>query len=103
MEENLVTLTIDDQKVKAKKGTTILQAAKQAGIDIPTLCFLKDINEVGDCRMCIVEVEGRRGFVPSCITCVEEGMKVTTDTPELNDARKIMLDLILSTIKGLLG
>ena len=56
MEENLVTLTIDGVEVKAPKGTTILEAAKQAGIDIPTLCFLKDINEVGDCRMCIVEV-----------------------------------------------
>ena len=56
MEENLVTLKIDDKEVKVKQGTTILQAAKQAGIDIPTLCFLKDINEVGDCRMCIVEV-----------------------------------------------
>ena len=54
MEENLVTLTIDGIKVKAKKGTTILEAAKEAGIDIPTLCFLKDINEMGDCRMCIV-------------------------------------------------
>ena len=62
MEEKMVTLTIDGETVKAKEGTTILQAAKQAGIDIPTLCFLKDINEVGDCRMCIVEVEGRRGF-----------------------------------------
>ena len=54
--EEFVTLTIDGQEVKAKKGTTILQAAAQVGIDIPTLCFLKDINEVGDCRMCIVEV-----------------------------------------------
>ena len=62
MDKEFVTLTIDDQKVKVEKGTTILQAAKQAGIDIPTLCFLKEINEVGDCRMCIVEVEGRRGL-----------------------------------------
>ena len=67
MEENLVTLKIDDKEVKVKQGTTILQAAKQAGIDIPTLCFLKDINEVGDCRMCIVEVDGRKGFATSCI------------------------------------
>ena len=57
MEDNFITLKIDDKEVKAKEGTTILQAAKQVGIDIPTLCFLKDINEVGDCRMCIVEVE----------------------------------------------
>ena len=74
MEEELINLTIDGIDVKVKAGTTILDAAKQAGIDIPTLCFLKDINEVGDCRMCIVEVEGRRGFATSCIQKVEEGM-----------------------------
>ena len=78
MEENFVTLKIDDKEVKVKQGTTILQAAKQAGIDIPTLCFLKDINEVGDCRMCIVEVEGRKGFATSCIQKAEEGMVVHT-------------------------
>ena len=96
MEENIVTLTIDDQEVKVKKGTTILQAAKQAGIDIPTLCFLKDINEVGDCRMCIVEVEGRRGFATSCIQTVEEGMVVHTHTPNVLEARHVILDLIIS-------
>ena len=92
-----VKLTINGKEIEVERNTTVLQAAKKVGIDIPTLCFLKEINRAGDCRMCIVEIEGRRGFVPSCITCVEEGMKVTTDTPELNDARKIMLDLILST------
>ncbi len=96
MEENLITLTIDGIEVKAKKGTTILQAAKQAGIDIPTLCFLKDINEVGDCRMCIVEVEGRRGFATSCIQTIEEAMVVHTNTPEILEARHVILDLIIS-------
>ena len=96
MDENLITLTIDGQKVKAKEGTTILQAAKQPGIDIPTLCFLKDINEVGDCRMCIVEVEGRRGFATSCIQTVEEGMVVHTHTPNVLEARHVILDLIIS-------
>ncbi len=96
MKEELVTLTIDGQEVKAKKGTTILQAAKQAGIDIPTLCFLKDINEVGDCRMCIVEVEGRRGFATSCIQTIEEGMVVHTHTPNVLEARHVILDLIIS-------
>ena len=96
MKEELVTLTIDGQKIKTKKGTTILQAAKQAGIDIPTLCFLKDINEVGDCRMCIVEVEGRRGFATSCIQTVEEGMVVHTHTPNVLEARHVILDLIIS-------
>ncbi len=96
MEENLVNLTIDGVKVTTKKGTTILEAAKEAGIDIPTLCFLKDINEVGDCRMCIVEVEGRRGFATSCIQTVEEGMVVHTHTPNVLEARHVILDLIIS-------
>ena len=87
MKNNLVTLTIDNQEIKVEKGTTILQAAKQVGIDIPTLCFLKDINEVGDCRMCIVEVEGRRGFATSCIQTVEEGMVVNTNTQNVLEAR----------------
>ena len=96
MEEDLVTLTIDGIETKAKKGTTILKAAKQIGIDIPTLCFLKDINEVGECRMCIVEVEGRRGFATSCIQKVEEGMIVHTNTPDILEARRMVLDLLLS-------
>ena len=97
--EKTVTLTIDDQEVKVPEGTTILQAAKQAGIDIPTLCFLKDINEVGDCRMCIVEVEGRRGFATSCIQKVEEGMVVHTHTQNVLEARHVILDLIISNHK----
>ena len=96
MEKEMVNLTIDNQKVTVPKGTTILNAAKQAGIDIPTLCFLKDINEVGDCRMCIVEVEGRRGFATSCIQTVEEGMVVHTHTPNVLEARHVILDLIIS-------
>ncbi len=94
--EELVTLTIDGEQVTVKKGTTILEAAKQAGIDIPTLCFLKDINEVGDCRMCIVEVEGRRGFATSCIQKVEQGMVVHTNTQNVLEARHVILDLIVS-------
>ena len=96
MEKEMVNLTIDNQKVTVPKGTTILNAAKKAGIDIPTLCFLKDINEVGDCRMCIVEVEGRRGFATSCIQTVEEGMVVHTHTQNVLEARHVILDLIIS-------
>ena len=99
MKEELINLTIDNQKVQVKKGTTILQAAKQAGIDIPTLCYLKDINEVGECRMCIVEIEGRRGFATSCIQKAEEGMIVHTNTPEVLEARRVVLDLIISNHK----
>ena len=92
----MINLTIDGQKVTVPEGTTILNAAKQAGIDIPTLCFLKEINEVGDCRMCIVEVEGRKGFATSCIQQVEEGMVVHTHTPNVLEARHVILDLIIS-------
>lgn len=91
-----INLTIDNQKITVDEGTTILQAAKTAGIDIPTLCFLKDVNEVGDCRMCIVEVEGRKGFATSCIEKVQEGMIVHTHTPNVLEARRVILDLIIS-------
>lgn len=94
---DMIKLKIDGIDVEVEKGTTVLEAAKKANIDIPTLCFLKEINQAGDCRMCIVEIEGRRGFVPSCITLAEDGMNIKTDTPELNEARKVILDLILST------
>ncbi len=92
----MISLTINGKKVEVEEGTTILEAARKASIDIPTLCFLKDINEFGDCRMCIVEVEGRRGFATSCIQKVEEGMVVRTNTPAVIEARRTVLDLILS-------
>lgn len=96
MENNSVSLTIDNKVISVPAGITILEAARLNGIDIPTLCFLKEINEIGDCRMCIVEVEGRRGFTTSCITKVEEGMVVRTNTPAIIDARRTILDLIIS-------
>ena len=92
----MVKLNIDGIDIEVPKGTTILEAARKANIDIPTLCFLKDINEVGDCRMCLVEVEGRRGFATSCIQKVEDNMVVRTNTPDLIEARRTVLDLILS-------
>lgn len=92
----MVHLTIDNKKVEVPKGTTILQAARKVNIDIPTLCYLKEINAIGDCRMCITEVEGRKGFATSCIEQVEEGMVVHTNSPAVMEARKMILDLILS-------
>ena len=96
MNEEIITLEIDGIEIKEKKGTTILQAARNVGIDIPTLCFLKEINEVGACRMCIVEIEGRKGFATSCVQKIEEGMKIHTNTKEVLEARRVILDLILS-------
>ncbi len=92
----MINLTIDGKNIAVPEDTTILQAAAKLNIDIPTLCYLKEINEIGDCRMCLVEVEGKRGFATSCIQKVEEGMVVHTKTPEVLEARKTMLDLILS-------
>ena len=92
----MIKLNIDGKDVEIEKGKTVLEAARKANIDIPTLCFLKEINEAGDCRMCLVEVEGRRGYSPSCITKAEEGMVVRTNTPDLMDSRRLILDLILS-------
>jgi len=92
----MINLTIDGIAVSVEEGTTILEAARKVNIDIPTLCFLKEINEIGDCRMCIVEVEGRRGFATSCIQKAEEGMIVHTNTPAIIESRRMVLDLILS-------
>ena len=92
----MIHLKINGRDVEAEEGSTILEAARKINIEIPTLCFLKDINEVGDCRMCVVEVEGRRGMTPACITKVEEGMVVNTATPAILEAREVVLDLILS-------
>ncbi len=92
----MVNLKIDDKEISVEEGVTILEAARQNNIDIPTLCYLKEINQIGDCRMCIVEVEGRKGFATSCIQKVEEGMVVHTHTPAVLEARKMVLDLIIS-------
>ena len=92
----MIHLTIDGVSIEVEEGTTILDAARQANIDIPTLCFLKGVNEFGDCRMCIVEVEGMRKPVTSCITKVAEGMVVHTHTKSIMDARRTVLDLTLS-------
>ena len=91
-----VTLTIDGKEVKAPVGSTVLEAAKSAGINIPTLCFLKDINEIGACRMCIVDV-GARSLQAACMYPVSEGLKVTTNSPKIRETRKVTLELILSS------
>lgn len=92
----MVKLTIDGIAVSVKEGSTVLDAAKKAGIKIPTLCFLKDINEVGACRMCLVEIEGYDRLAASCNTKAAEGMVVTTDSARVREARKNNLQLILS-------
>ena len=92
----MVNLTINNKAVSVPEGTTILDAAKSVGINIPTLCFLKEINEIGACRVCLVEIEGVERLAASCVTIAEEGMVVKTNSPRVRAARKTNLELILS-------
>ena len=91
-----VNIKINGMDVAAPKGSTILEAAKLAGIDIPTLCYLKDINEIGACRICIVGVKGAKSLVASCVYPINEGMEVWTNSPKVLNSRKRTLQLILS-------
>jgi len=91
-----INLIIDGVQVQAEPGTTVLQAARQAGIKIPTLCYLEEINQTGSCRICLVEVQGARTLQASCVTPVSEGMVVHTNTPEVRRVRKMNLELIMS-------
>ena len=95
--KKMINLKINNIPVSVPEGTTILQAAKQVNIEIPSLCYLKDINCIGSCRVCVVEVKGRRGLVASCVYPVEEGMEVLTNTPTVRKSRKTTIELILST------
>ncbi len=92
-----VNIKINGTDIAVPKGSTILEAAKLAHIEIPTLCYLKEINEIGACRICVVEVKGARSLVASCVYPVNEGMEVWTNTPKVLDSRKKTLELILST------
>jgi NADP-reducing hydrogenase subunit HndD len=91
-----VNIKINGISIDAPKGSTILEAARLAHIEIPTLCFLKDINEIGACRICVVEVKGARSLVASCVYPVAEGMEIRTDSPKVLSSRKQTLELILS-------
>lgn len=91
-----INLKINGMDVSAPAGSTILEAARLAHIDIPTLCFLKEINEIGACRICVVEVKGARSLVASCVYPINEGMEVWTNTPQVLESRKKTLQLILS-------
>ena len=92
----MIKVRIDGVEVEVPAGSTALEAAKAANIDIPTLCYLKDINEIGACRMCLVEVEGSRSLQASCVFPVQDGMVIRTSTPKVRAARRLSLELILS-------
>ena len=92
----MVNLIIDGQKISVPEGTTILEAATKVGIKIPHLCYLKDINEIGACRVCLVEKVGMDKLVTACNTAVEEGMEILTNSPRVRQTRRINVELILS-------
>ncbi|MBQ9535756.1 MAG: iron hydrogenase small subunit [Clostridia bacterium] len=91
-----VKLTVNGIPVEVPEGSTVLDAARQAHVDIPTLCYLKDINAIGACRMCLVEVKGARALAAACVYPVAEGMEVLTNTPRVRKARKNTVELLLS-------
>jgi len=93
---SVVTLSIDDKPVSAHEGQTVLEAARESGITIPTLCHLDGTSDVGACRMCLVEVAGTPRLLPACVTRVTEDMVVRTSTPRLCEYRKMILELLLA-------
>lgn len=90
------TLTINNIPVAVEEGKTILEAAKEAGVHIPTLCFLEGVSAVAACRMCLVEVEGINKLLPSCVTQVTEEMVVHTNTPKLQEYRRMVIELLFA-------
>lgn len=92
-----INLTIDNKKIEVKSGQTILEAAKENGIDIPTLCYHKDLGPIAACRMCVVEVQGAKNLTASCCTPVAEGMVIQTNSDKVKKARKVILNLLLSS------
>ena len=96
MEQKMVNLKINDIPVTVPEGTTVLEAARSAGIKIPSLCYLKEVNEIGACRICVVEVKGARSLMASCVYPVSEGMEVYTNTEKVRASRRLTLELILS-------
>ncbi len=95
--ENMITLTIDGVSVTVPEGSTVLEAARAAHINIPTLCYLKDVQQIGACRICLVEIEKQRGLCAACVMPAAEGMIVRTNTQKLREQRKINLELLLAS------
>ncbi len=91
-----VNIKINGQSMSVPANYTVLQAAREAGINIPTLCYLKDVSQTGSCRMCVVEVKGARNLQAACVYPVSEGLEVLTNTPKVRQSRKVTLELLLS-------
>src|SRR6266699_2740682 len=96
--KRMLTATIDGREIQAPEGTTILEACRRMGIDTPTLCALETLTPVNVCRVCVVEVEGSRVLVPSCSRKVEAGMKIHTDSERVRHSRRLVLELLASSV-----
>jgi hypothetical protein len=96
-ERDMLTIEVNNRKVEARERETILTALKRAGVNVPTLCHMEDLSPTGACRLCVVEVEGQRGLIPSCAYPVSDGMKIKTHSPRVMRARKTVLELLLAS------
>src|SRR5690349_9511281 len=94
--ERTVTVTVDGAPVIVPEGTSVMRAAAEAGVNIPKLCATDSLEPFGSCRLCLVEIEGRRGYPASCTTPVEDGMQVRTQSPKLSDLRRGVMELYFS-------
>src|SRR3989442_9072050 len=93
-----IEITIDGKRVAVPEGATILDATRKLGIDTPTLCFLETLSPVNACRVCVVELEGSRKLVPACSRKVEAGMKIRTDSDRVRTSRRMVLELLSSSV-----
>ena len=98
MENQMIHVKINGIPVEVPEGSTILDAAKAANVEIPTLCYLKDVNCIGACRICVVEATGARGLVAACTHPVSEGMEVQTNTPKVRASRKTTVEKATTTV-----
>src|SRR5579884_724149 len=96
--KKMIELTVDGQPVRVFEGSTILDACRQLGIETPTLCYADTLTPVNVCRVCVVELEGSRTLVPSCSRRVEEGMVVHTDSPRVRTSRRLVMELLASSV-----
>jgi bidirectional [NiFe] hydrogenase diaphorase subunit len=96
IENHVITFKIDGHDVSAAEGQTILEVAREHGITIPTLCFLKGLSAVGACRICLVEIKGMAKLLPACVTRPTEGMEVTTESEQLREHRKTIIELLFA-------
>ena len=92
----MVNIKINGVPMQAAEGSTVLEAARANGIKIPTLCYLKDVNAIGACRVCLVEIKGARALAAACVMPINEGMEIYTNTDKVRKARKFVVELILA-------